>query len=122
MSPFGMERVRIAGPHASLKPRHALSLGMVLHELATNAGKYGALSVPSGEVSIEWTRTSETPGDRVDLYWRETNGPPAPSAPRRGFGLKLIERETSYNLRGVAAVTFAPAGVEAHISFCLVER
>jgi two-component system CheB/CheR fusion protein len=120
VAPFGMERVTIAGPPASLKPRHALSLGMVIHELATNAGKYGALSVPAGRVSIEWSLSGEA-DDCVDLYWRETHGPAAPAPKRRGFGLRLIERETSYNLGGKATVGFSPTGVEAHVRFSLAD-
>ena len=121
-APFGMERVSISGPRVKLPPRHALSLGMVLHELATNAGKYGSLSASAGKVSIEWTHTNDASGNRVDLYWREIDGPPAPPVERRGFGLKLIERETSYNLHGRATVTFAETGVEAQISFSLDNR
>jgi two-component system CheB/CheR fusion protein len=121
-SPYGMERVSISGPRVRLQPRHALSLGMVLHELSTNALKFGALSAPLGKVSIEWTRTSETSGNRVDLHWRESGGPAAPATEQRGFGLRLIERETSYNLHGRATVTFAPGGVEAQISFSLEDK
>jgi two-component sensor histidine kinase len=95
---------------------------MVLHELSTNALKFGALSAPLGKVSIEWTRTSETSGNRVDLHWRESGGPAAPATEQRGFGLRLIERETSYNLHGRATVTFAPGGVEAQISFSLEDK
>jgi two-component system CheB/CheR fusion protein len=121
-APFGMERVSISGPPVRLQPRLALSMGMVLHELATNAGKYGALSAPLGKVAIQWTRTSDASGSRVDLHWRETDGPAAPTVERQGFGLRLIERETSYNLHGRATVTFAAAGVEAHISFYLEDK
>ena len=95
---------------------------MVLHELSTNAVKYGALSAPLGKVTVEWTRTSEASGDRVDLNWRESGGPAAPAPEQRGFGLRLIERETSYNLRGRATVTFAVTGVEAQISFSLEDK
>ncbi len=121
-SAFGMERVSIAGPRVRLQPRHTLSLGMVLHELSTNAVKYGALSAPLGKVAVEWTRTSEASGDRVDLTWRESGGPAAPAPEQRGFGLRLIERETSYNLRGGASVKFADTGVEARISFSLEDK
>ena len=62
LSPFGLERLAIDGPDVSLKPKVALSLGMVLHELATNAGKYGALSVPEGKVTIRWSRTATKDG------------------------------------------------------------
>ena len=117
LSPFGVERFTLAGPPIRLKPKQALSMGMILHELATNAGKYGALSGSTGIVSVEWCTT----GPELCLQWEESGGPARPSAERRGFGLTLIERETSYNLGGEAVVKFEPSGVHAHIKFSLGE-
>jgi two-component sensor histidine kinase len=68
---------------------------------------------------VEWSRPDDAADDKIDLHWRETGGPPAPRAKRRGFGLKLIERETTYNLQGKAEVTFGPGGIEARIAFGL---
>jgi two-component sensor histidine kinase len=89
---------------------------MVLHELATNAGKYGALSVPEGRVAIAWTRVE---GTGLSFQWAETDGPPPTPTPRKGFGLKLIDRETAYNLGGRAEVDLAEGGLTAKITLPL---
>jgi two-component system CheB/CheR fusion protein len=117
LSPFGPERLAIDGPDISLKPKLALSLGMVLHELATNAGKYGALSAPTGQVSIHWSRIAGNPGDELDFRWTESGGPTFSKNAKGGFGLKLIEKETSYNMGGRADIDFRPDGLDAHITF-----
>lgn len=122
LSPFGAGRLTLHGPPISLNPKTALSLGMVLHELATNAGKYGALSVPDGKLSIQWSRTVDgSTGDGLDFRWSEAGGPPLPDARKPGFGLKLIEMETSYNLGGHAEMDFRPEGLGARLSFPLDE-
>lgn len=107
--PFGTERVKIAGPNIRLKPTQALSLGMILHELATNAGKYGALSKSNGSVRVNW----QSVGDRVHLIWEEQDGPTVVSPKKRGFGLKLVEGEASYYLGGKAKISFEPLGLRA---------
>jgi two-component sensor histidine kinase len=95
--PFQGESDRIAldGRDASriwLAPQTALALALGLHELATNAAKYGALSVPGGRVTIDW-RVEDGPADRwLTLVWRETGGPPVAAPQRRGFGSRLLER------------------------------
>ncbi len=83
---------------------------MAVHELATNATKYGALSVPAGTVAITWT---VTPGDtpHPTLRWRERNGPPVATPTRRGFGTRLIERGLAQDLGGSVRLTYAPEGV-----------
>ena len=121
LSPFGLERLSLEGPDVALKPKVALSLGMVLHELATNAGKYGALSVPEGQVSIRWDADIGIAGPHLEVHWSEKDGPPVTKPPRRGFGVKLIEKETSYNLGGQAEIDFAPSGLSARLAFPLEE-
>lgn len=76
------------GPAIQLRPQHALHLAMILHELATNAGKYGAHSVPEGQITLDWTLTD----DRLDLVWQERGGPPVAEVPRKGFGTRLIQQ------------------------------
>lgn len=71
-----------------LKPETAQTIAVTLHELATNAAKYGALSVPAGKVRIEW---SHAPDGRVVLHWTEADGPPASPPARRGFGTRVME-------------------------------
>jgi two-component system CheB/CheR fusion protein len=119
LAPFGSERLTIEGPDVSLKPKLALSLGMILHELATNAGKYGALSAPAGKLSIHWSKTAGAAGDELDFRWTESDGPTVARPRQQGFGLKLIERETSYNLGGRAEVDLRTAGLDARIAFPL---
>ena len=92
------------------------SLGLVLHELATNAAKYGALSVAGGRVLLDW-RLGE--GGKLLLAWREEGGPPVHPPVRRGFGTRLIERGLAHDLDGEVKLDFAPAGVRCalHIPF-----
>jgi two-component sensor histidine kinase len=70
-------------------------------------------------MTIEWTKSAGEGGDYLDLLWSEIDGPTAPSIKRRGFGLKLIERETSYNLGGKASVDFEPGGIQVGLTFPL---
>ena len=105
----------------SLRPKLALSLGMVLHELATNAGKYGALSEPQGRISIGWDKVRGDAGDQLEIRWAEAGGPEIAEPEKRGFGLTLIERETTYNLRGRSDVEFTPSGLEVKLAFPLDE-
>jgi two-component system CheB/CheR fusion protein len=115
--PFGAERARISGPEVRLKPAQALSLGMILHELATNAGKYGAFSVANGVVEISWQLQDEP--SRLHLCWTEKNGPPTHLPAKRGFGLKLIEGEASYYLGGKPKMSFEPSGLRAELDIRL---
>lgn len=81
-------QVEASGPPVHIAAEHVQPLSMILHELATNAVKYGALSVPEGRVAIQWERSG--PGWR--LHWREQGGPPVGAPQRRGFGSRLVER------------------------------
>ncbi len=123
LQPFegGPQRVKVTGPRVLAKPSAALSLGMVLHELATNAMKYGALSAPDGEVrvtlSVAGTASpeAEPTEDLPELWieWRESGGPPVPPPQRRGLGTDLIERQFRYELKGRAVLDFMPGGLLA---------
>jgi two-component sensor histidine kinase len=84
----GADQFDISGPPLTIGPRAALSLSLLLHELATNAVKYGALSMPAGKVSISWSIDRDAA--EVVLTWRETGGPPAVAPNRKGFGSRLI--------------------------------
>ena len=109
---FGGDRIRISGAPVMMAPKPALAIGMVLHELATNAVKHGALSTPQGRVEIAWTVEGEPPAQRLQLSWAENGGPGAPPAPKRGFGLKLIERETAQALGRAATFAWEPEGLK----------
>jgi two-component sensor histidine kinase len=116
------DNLRLAGPHVSLPSEMTLTLGLALHELATNAAKYGAFSVPEGRVEIVWAREGEGAGSRLILDWTEQGGPPVAAPERRGFGRTLIERSIAYELDGSAELTFAPEGVRCHIEVPLGAR
>jgi two-component sensor histidine kinase len=101
----------------ALSSRQALSLGLVVHELATNAAKYGALSNPeSGCVRVNWrVEAAEDGGGRLNLLWREQDGPAVAAPGRRGFGSQLIERGVS-ELGGEISKDWNPDGVVCRIS------
>ncbi|MBY8828563.1 PAS domain-containing protein [Hephaestia mangrovi] len=101
------QRIAIDGPDLSLAPKTAVSLAMALHELGTNAMKYGALSNDSGTVAIRWS----TDDERLRLEWRETGGPSVSPPSRRGFGSRMIERGLAAELSGTVTIDFAPAGL-----------
>src|SRR5690606_16719342 len=105
----------IEGDDVLLSPKTALSLGMALHELATNAAKYGALSIPSGKVKIRWTMEPKDDERVVRLVWHERDGPPVVTPKRKGFGTRLIERALAYDLRGRVKLDFAPDGLRLEI-------
>ena len=86
---------------------------MIVHELATNAVKYGALSVPEGRVSVTWRLEHEADASNLVLDWIETNGPPVEASDRRGFGMTLIERSMVHELSGHADVQYAREGLRA---------
>ncbi|HEX9964252.1 MAG TPA: HWE histidine kinase domain-containing protein [Allosphingosinicella sp.] len=108
-------RFAVEGEPLRLAPRAALALAMALHELGTNAAKYGALSVEGGRVSIAWSQT----GDRLRLLWRESGGPPVRPPARRGFGSRLIERGLAADLGGAARLRFEPTGLSCEIEASL---
>jgi two-component sensor histidine kinase len=100
-------RLQVEGPAAVLDAKSALALTMCLHELATNATKYGALSNADGRVSVTWTVEAQ----RLELRWQESGGPAVTVPKKRGFGSRLIERVIAGDLNGSAKLSFAPDGV-----------
>lgn len=105
-------QVQIEGPPVLLKPEAAQNLGLAMHELATNAAKYGALSVPEGRVSISWRRSD---GQALDLTWAEQSGPRVKARRKRGFGSLVIEGNLSRALDAEVDWTFEPEGARCHI-------
>lgn len=105
-------RLKIEGPARRLRPQAAQAIGLALHELATNAVKYGALSVPEGRVEIDWSVDASNPDDsRFTMHWRECNGPSVVAPAHRGFGRTVIERMVAQALEGKVTLEFAPDGV-----------
>ena len=109
--PNAPERIRMNGPAVPLSPRLAVVLSMIVHEIATNAAKYGALSNETGRVTLEWEVIADTPKPWLRLIWTEIGGPPVTEPVRRGFGSRLIERSARDQLGGEATVDFLPRGV-----------
>jgi len=107
LGPHGEERVILKGQDVHLPARVALSLGMVFHELATNAAKYGALST-AGRLTLSWSVTGD---ETLFFEWRETGGPPTAPPQRRGFGSRLIERSIAGELRGRIAADYSEEGL-----------
>lgn len=112
----GEARIVLDGPDLRLGPRAALAMAMALHELATNAAKYGALSVDTGRVELTWVRAADLAGPRLDLTWRERGGPPVSRPARTGFGTRLLTQGLRADLDGAADVDFAPDGVVCRIT------
>lgn len=105
----GDRHVEMSGPAIRLAPNDAMSLGLAIHELATNAAKYGALSTTDGRVFIEWRLV--TP-QAAELHWREAGGPLVVSPDKRGFGRDLLEKIVAQELQSKVDLRFDPAGVE----------
>ncbi|MBO9560279.1 MAG: PAS domain-containing protein [Caulobacter sp.] len=111
------DRIVIEGPEVLLHPKAAEVMTLAVHELATNATKYGALATALGHIDIGWTVGE---GGWIDFKWRESGVKVAAAAPRRvGFGSVLVEQRVPYELMGTGALAFAPGGVQCEISFPL---
>ncbi|MDP1961058.1 MAG: HWE histidine kinase domain-containing protein [Reyranella sp.] len=103
----GRNRITLEGPDFRLRPKSAVALSMALHELATNALKYGALSAEAGRVALHW----RTDDGRFHLRWEESGGPPVTPPCRTGFGSRMIERGLSAEFEGEVKIDYRPAGV-----------
>jgi two-component sensor histidine kinase len=114
----GPERVTMEGPPLLLSPSATLALAMAIHELATNAGKYGALTVPSGSVRISWAVNAD---GQFHLRWQESGGPAVSAPARKGFGTRLIERNLAQTLGARVDLVYEPTGVVCTIRTPLEE-
>jgi len=94
---------------------------MVVHELATNAVKYGALSVPEGRVTVTWEVRGRDKDAALLVHWRELGGPAVMDPSHEGFGSKLITQQIRYELRGDAVVNYLPTGLEAAFTVPIVQ-
>ena len=99
------------GPEVDLSPRCALALSLALHELTTNAIKYGALSADGGRVEVVWTVTPGPDETAFVLSWTESGGPPVAPPTRTGFGTGMIQRALSGYVGGATTLTYEPSGV-----------
>ncbi len=112
VEPFGAAKTGLAGPPVHVSPKHALALSMALHELSTNAAKYGAFSSPFGRVHVGW----HVRDGRLYLQWQESNGPKVTHPTRRGFGSRLLEAGLLRDLHGTAKLDFLADGVRYEMS------
>jgi two-component sensor histidine kinase len=100
-------RIVVHGPKVRLTAASAQVIGLALHELATNAGKYGALSVDSGRVDVCWGSDNEM----LTISWTESEGPPVSPPKQRGFGTIVMEAMTEYSVDGAVDLDYAPSGL-----------
>lgn len=107
----GRGRIEMNGPDLRVSPPMALSLSMTLHELCTNALKYGALSVPAGRIDISWKILEASVGQRLVMQWEEKDGPPVVPPTRTGFGSRLIQHGLARELNGTVTLAYEPSGV-----------
>jgi two-component sensor histidine kinase len=112
IAPFASDDITIDGPSFDVSPKQALALSLALHELATNAAKYGALSRPGGRVELRWTVQSQ----QLNLTWQEIGGPKVVAPSRRGFGSRLLGDQLSRDLEGETRLEFAADGVRFWIT------
>ncbi|WP_375290568.1 sensor histidine kinase [Qipengyuania sp.] len=111
IEPFGADRFTVHGPDREIDPKAAVSLSMALHELGTNAVKYGSLSETSGRVEVSWTCDDAADHLNLDLVWQETGGPPVSPPTSQGFGTRLMERQMKLEFAGSAVLDWNPGGL-----------
>jgi len=115
LSPYPADAFAVSGPSVFLPPKAVVSLSLALHELATNAAKYGALSVLGGQVSISW-KFERVGDDRLTIIWEECGGPEVMPPARKGFGSTLVERLLAAELKGQTKFSYEKSGV-----ICVIE-
>jgi PAS domain S-box-containing protein len=115
-------RIQLDGPTVMLPGQLALNLALVLHELASNALRYGALSVPEGTIDVRWTTDGAPEPNAIDLVWRELNGPPVKVPTEVGFGAKLIDRLLKRGLGADVHVTWGETGLILRITLPVPEQ
>jgi PAS domain S-box-containing protein len=117
LEPAGPNRIRIdPGPPVTLKREQIVPISLILHELATNAFKYGALSTAQGVVHLTWRVATVAGRNALHLHWKEENGPPVTSPNGSGFGTRLIQFSAAQSLGGSAELTFEPGGLQVRVT------
>ncbi|MEO0372687.1 MAG: HWE histidine kinase domain-containing protein, partial [Pseudomonadota bacterium] len=110
LGPFtGVDRVTAKGPNVAFRPEAVSVVALLIHELTSNAAKYGALSASTGKVRVEWSLIK----NGVEITWTEQGGPTVPPRKTAGFGLSIIEDAIPYEFQGEGAIEFDPAGIKA---------
>ena len=117
LKPYGASRISIDGPDRLLSPKLALTMALLIHELATNAAKYGALSNSLGKLSIAWSLS----GQELNLEWRESGGPVVAAPTHSGFGVRLVSRAMD-QFGGTVETNFEPTGLICKLKVSLSEH
>jgi two-component sensor histidine kinase len=117
LTPFGDQAQVQAGAIAVLSEQQIMPLSLILHELAVNAAKYGAASVPDGVIRVSWEIDDKGDDKMLSLRWREENGPRVVAPSRSGFGSRLIDLSARGELGGAAELRHDPDGLRAVIKF-----
>ncbi|SDI17194.1 Two-component sensor histidine kinase, contains HisKA and HATPase domains [Bradyrhizobium sp. Rc2d] len=116
------EQMRVSGPKVRFQPKAAETFALALHELATNALKYGALSQSTGRIEITWRLDESTEPAELVFEWRERGGPPVKPPARKAFGIEILERTLAFEFKGQTTLTFSPAGLQCTITIPLSKR
>jgi two-component sensor histidine kinase len=111
------DAIELVGDESTLSARTGRMLGLSLHELATNAAKYGALAVPDGRVRVRWAREYRAGVPNLTLDWREMDGPEVAPPQRKGFGTRLLTDVVEHELNGKSELTYGKAGLSYRLSF-----
>jgi two-component sensor histidine kinase len=114
-APYSRGNTEVGGPSVTLKAEATQAMATVLHELTTNAAKYGALSTRTGRVSAIWRWLQNGSHDRLLIEWQETGGPPATAPHRSGYGTSIIRELIPFELGGAVELSFAPEGIRCRL-------
>ena len=115
LAPYLADNAEVGGPRVLLKAETAQALAMVLHELATNAAKYGAFSQPGGRLSVQWHWQLNGSGGHVIIDWQELGGPSVREPIQSGYGTSIIRELIPYELGGTAVLNFAASGLQCRL-------
>jgi len=118
---YGDDRVTVSGPDINVVAEATLAIGMAIHELATNAAKYGAFSAPDGHVAISWSRINDADSDRLVIQWHESGGPNVEPPQQTGFGSRLIQSTIEGSLGGKVTQNWEPNGLSVVIELDFYE-
>ncbi len=116
------EQLRVSGPPVRFQPKAAETFALAIHELATNAIKYGALSKPAGKVDVSWHLNNSSEPTELIFIWQERGGPRVEPPRRKGFGSELLEKTLAFDLKGRTILNYDPSGLHCTITIPLTRR
>ena len=116
------EQLQVSGPPVRFQPKAAETFALAIHELATNAIKYGALSKPAGKVDVSWRLNASSEPTELIFDWQERGGPRVEPPQRKGFGSELLEKTLAFDLKGRTILNYDPSGLHCMITIPLTRR